>query len=56
MYEFPLCILAHEERKLRNRVIPYVKVQCSNHNEREATWGFESEMRDKYPYLFAESN
>ena len=53
--EFPLCILAREERALRNRVIPYVKVQWSNHDEREATWELESAMRAAYPQLFAEN-
>nr|CAD1836345.1 unnamed protein product [Ananas comosus var. bracteatus] len=42
--ERPLRILARETKKLRNRVIPYVKVQWSNHEEREATW--EPEKRD----------
>ena len=54
--EFPVCILAREERELRNRAIPYVKVQWSNHGEREATWELESKMRDEYPYLFPESS
>nr|CAD1827328.1 unnamed protein product [Ananas comosus var. bracteatus] len=54
--EFPVRILAHKERKLRNRAIAYVKVQWSNHAEREATWELESKMHEEYPYLFPESN
>lgn len=53
--EFPVCVLARE-KELRNRVIPYVKVQWSNQNEREATWELTNEWRDRYPYLFPESN
>ena len=41
-----------KEQVLRRRVIPYVKVQWSNHTVREATWELEEEMRKKYPYLF----
>ncbi len=39
--ETPVRILARENKKLRNRVIPCVKVQWSNHEEREATWELE---------------
>nr|CAD1830256.1 unnamed protein product [Ananas comosus var. bracteatus] len=54
--ERPLRILARATKELRNRVIPYVKVQWSNHEEREATWepetlwrlvGSSVECRDK---------
>nr|CAD1843973.1 unnamed protein product [Ananas comosus var. bracteatus] len=50
--EFPVSILAREERKLRNRTIPYVKVQWSNHSRRESTWELEEKMREVYPHLF----
>nr|CAD1820294.1 unnamed protein product [Ananas comosus var. bracteatus] len=50
--ERPVRILARESRELRNRVIPFVKVQWSNHEEREATWEPETVMRESYPYLF----
>nr|CAD1818494.1 unnamed protein product [Ananas comosus var. bracteatus] len=49
--ERPVRILACESRKLRNRVIPFVKVQWSNHEEREATWEPETVMRESYPYF-----
>ncbi len=35
--ETPIRILARENKNLRNRTIPYVKVQWSNHEEREAS-------------------
>ena len=50
--EQPVQILAREERKLRSRSIPMVKVQWKNHNVAEATWEVEEEIRQKYPHLF----
>ena len=50
--EQPVQILAREERKLRSRSIPMVKVQWKNHNVAEATWEVEEEIRQKYPQLF----
>nr|CAD1836349.1 unnamed protein product [Ananas comosus var. bracteatus] len=50
--EFPVEILAREVRKLRNRGIPYVKVRWSNHDDREATWELEDEMKANHPHLF----
>ncbi len=50
--ETSIRILAREEKKLRKRSIPYIKVQWSNHEEREVTWKFESKMREHYPDLF----
>uniref|UniRef100_A0A2N9H2J6 Integrase catalytic domain-containing protein n=1 Tax=Fagus sylvatica TaxID=28930 RepID=A0A2N9H2J6_FAGSY len=56
MYEEQLVrIVDKKEQELRRRTIQYVKVQWSNHSEREATWELEEEMREKYPYLFEES-
>ena len=37
---------------LRNKVINLVKVEWKNHGEKEATWELETQMREKYPYLF----
>ena len=45
-------ILAREERVLRNKTIPYVKVLWKNHPEREATWELEESIRERYPSLF----
>ncbi|XP_020080108.1 uncharacterized protein LOC109703801 [Ananas comosus] len=50
--EFSVMILAWEVGKLRNREIPYVKVQWINHSNREATWELESEMKIHHPHLF----
>ena len=50
--ERPVRILGRETRKLRNKEIPLVKVQWKHHDEREASWEMESEIREKYPELF----
>ncbi len=42
--EAPSRILAHDEKKMRNKTILYVKVQWKNHEKREATWERESGM------------
>ncbi|XP_028090712.1 uncharacterized protein LOC114290912 [Camellia sinensis] len=48
----PMKGVMRKEQVLRRRVIHYVKVQWSNHSEREATWELEDEMKLKYPQLF----
>ena len=50
--EQPVKVVDRKEQVLRRRIISYVKVQWSNHTEREATWELEEEMRRKYPQLF----
>ncbi|XP_042410560.1 uncharacterized protein LOC122000054 [Zingiber officinale] len=45
-------IIDTKDQVLRRRTIPYVKVQWSNHTEKEATWEPEEKMRKHYPYLF----
>ena len=50
--ERPLCILNHQEIRLRNKSIPRVLVQWEHHTPREATWELESEVKEKYPELF----
>lgn len=52
--ERPVKIVDRKDQQLRKQVIPYVKVQWSNHTEQDATWELESEMRDLYPTLFQE--
>lgn len=52
--EAPVRILGKEVRKLRTKEIPVVKVQWNRHDENEASWELESEMRKKYPQLFTE--
>ena len=50
--EHPIKILGIQDRKLRNRVMRFLKVQWSRHSEKEATWELEEEMKKKFPYLF----
>ena len=50
--EKPVQILAREEKVLRNKVVPLVKVLWRNHKTKEATWERENDMKDQYPKLF----
>ena len=50
--EKPVQILDREEKVLRNKTIPMVKVLWRNHKVEEATWELEAEMRKNYPELF----
>ena len=50
--EKPIEILERREKRLRNKVIPMVKVLWANHLTSEATWEVEAQMRAKYPQLF----
>nr|AAM14672.1 Putative polyprotein [Oryza sativa Japonica Group] len=54
--EKPIRILETNERKTRNRVIRFCKVQWSNHSEEESTWEREDELKSAHPYLFASSS
>ncbi|XP_073133539.1 uncharacterized protein [Henckelia pumila] len=54
--ERPIRILERQERKLRNRVIPMVKVQWQNHSVEESTWELEADMQAIYPDLFGKLN
>ena len=51
--EEPVQIVGREERKLRNREIPVVKVIWRHHGQDEATWELEAEIRKHYPHLFS---
>nr|XP_048318585.1 uncharacterized protein LOC125418621 [Ziziphus jujuba var. spinosa] len=48
----PVQILDHEERVLRNKTIPLVKVLWWNHLVEEVTWEPEEQMYDQYSYMF----
>ncbi|GJT22234.1 retrotransposon protein, putative, ty3-gypsy subclass [Tanacetum coccineum] len=48
----PESILDRQERVMRNKVIPSVKILWKNHPEREATWETEESMRASYPHFF----
>ncbi|XP_073031304.1 uncharacterized protein [Primulina eburnea] len=54
--EVPTRIVDSEDQVLRNRTIPYVKVQWSNHTERAATWELVEKMRSQYPHIFERSS
>ncbi|KAK9065033.1 hypothetical protein SSX86_016416 [Deinandra increscens subsp. villosa] len=45
-------ILEREDRVMRRKTIPFVKVLWKNHSEREATWELEDSIRERYPHLF----
>ena len=50
--EKPVKILDRQDKMLRNKVIPLVKVLWRNHKVEEATWEREDDMRARYPDLF----
>ena len=50
--ERPREILDVQERMLRNKVIPLVKVLWEHHGVEEATWELEADVKKKYPELF----
>ena len=50
--ERPIKILEESERRNRQSVIKFYKVQWSNHTEEEATWEREDHLRTEHPYLF----
>jgi len=50
--EMPVSILEQKEKVLRNRSIPFVKLQWLCHSPNEATWEHEDKMRCLFPHLF----
>jgi hypothetical protein len=50
--EHTIRILDRAERKTRNKVTKFVKVQWSRHSVREATWEQEDQLQKHYPNLF----
>nr|GEY88488.1 reverse transcriptase domain-containing protein [Tanacetum cinerariifolium] len=53
LVEEPKKILDRQERVMRNKTIPYVKILWKNHPEREATWETKESMRTSYPRFFS---
>ena len=49
--EVPIAILIREQKLLRNKIIPLVKVLWKNHSQEEATWEREEDMRHIFPGL-----
>ena len=45
-------IMYREEKVLRNKVMPLIKVLLRNHKIEEATWEHEDDMKARYPELF----
>ena len=52
--EEPTQIVDKNEKILRNRVIPLVKVIWRYHSGEKTTWELEEEMMKAYPHLFVE--
>ena len=51
--EKPVEILDRKEQILRNKTISLVRVLWRNQRIEESTWELETNMREKYPYLFS---
>ncbi|XP_059650102.1 uncharacterized protein LOC132295845 [Cornus florida] len=51
--EGPYQILDTQQKVLRNKTIPMVKILWRHHGVEEATWELEQEVRSKYPELFS---
>ena len=50
--EYPIRIVDTMDKVLRIEIGKLVKVEWSNHEEREATWELESKLKEKHPNLF----
>ena len=50
----PVKLQEDSERRTRNKVIKFFRVQWEGHTEEEATWEREDSLREEYPYLFNE--
>nr|GEZ95938.1 putative reverse transcriptase domain-containing protein [Tanacetum cinerariifolium] len=47
----PEAILDRQDRVMRKKTIPFVKILWRNHPEREATWETEESIRTSYPHF-----
>nr|GFC05230.1 putative nucleotidyltransferase, ribonuclease H [Tanacetum cinerariifolium] len=47
----PEAILDRQDRVMRNKTIPFVKILWRNHSKREATWEMEESIRTSYPHF-----
>nr|AAM08795.1 Putative retroelement [Oryza sativa Japonica Group]AAP52970.1 retrotransposon protein, putative, Ty3-gypsy subclass [Oryza sativa Japonica Group] len=54
--EKPVRILDASERRTRNKVTRFCRVQWSHHSEEEATWEREDELKAAHPHLFTSSS
>lgn len=53
--ERPVEIVGQQEKIIRNKVMPLVKVWWTNQRGGEATWEKEKDMQKQYPELFSSS-
>ena len=51
----PTAIIDRREKVLRNKVISLVRVAWNPNSPGDSTWELEEEVREKYPYLFSDS-
>nr|GFA97400.1 hypothetical protein [Tanacetum cinerariifolium] len=51
--EEPEAILDRQDRVIRNKTIPFIKILWRNHPEREATWETEESIRTSYPHFIS---
>nr|GFC06759.1 hypothetical protein [Tanacetum cinerariifolium] len=49
----PEAILDRQDRVMRNKTIPFVKIHWRNHPEREATWETEESIWTSYPHFIS---
>nr|GFD42963.1 hypothetical protein [Tanacetum cinerariifolium] len=49
--EEPEAILDRQDRIMRIKTIPFVKILWRNHPEQEATWETEESIRTSYPHF-----
>nr|GFB13693.1 retrotransposable element Tf2 [Tanacetum cinerariifolium] len=49
--EEPKAILDRQDRVMKNKTIPFVKILWRNHSEREATWETEESIRTSNPHF-----
>src|SRR5512142_529001 len=54
--EQPVRILDTSERRTRNKVTRFCRVQWSHHSEEKATWEREDELKAAHPHLFTSSS
>ena len=47
-----VCILDRSTKQLRRKEVDLVKILWNHHDEGDASWELESDMRGKYPQLF----
>nr|GFD06611.1 hypothetical protein [Tanacetum cinerariifolium] len=51
--EEPEAILDRQDRVMRNKTIPFVKILWRNHPKREASWETEESIRTSYPHFLS---